>query len=202
MTRVGLSGGIGSGKTTVAAMLRARGAVVVDADALAREVVEPGTPGLAAVVAQFGDSVLALDGSLDRAALAAVVFSDPAALAALEAITHPLVAERAAALLDSAPVGAVVVYDVPLLVEKHLAGAYDRVVIVDAPDDVRLERLVARGLSQSDALARMASQATRAERFAAADDVLDNSGDQFALQVQVDRLWAELTTPPRAERPG
>jgi dephospho-CoA kinase len=193
VTRVGLSGGIGSGKSTVAAMLRARGAVVVDADALAREVVEPGTPGLAAVVARFGDGVMAPEGSLDRAALAAIVFADPAALADLEAITHPLVAERAAALLAAAPTGSVVVYDVPLLVEKDLARAYDRVVIVDAPDDVRVERLVVRGMSRPDALARMAAQAPRAERLAVADDVLDNTGDESALQAQVDRLWAALT---------
>lgn len=193
VTRVGLSGGIGSGKSTVAAMLRARGAVVVDADALARDVVEPGTPGLAAVVARFGDGVMAPEGSLDRAALAAIVFADPAALADLEAITHPLVAERAAALLAAAPTGSVVVYDVPLLVEKDLARAYDRVVIVDAPDDVRVERLVVRGMSRPDALARMAAQAPRAERLAVADDVLDNTGDESALQAQVDRLWAALT---------
>jgi dephospho-CoA kinase len=193
VTRVGLSGGIGSGKSTVAAMLRARGAVVVDADALARDVVEPGTPGLAAVVARFGDGVMAPEGSLDRAALAAIVFADPAALADLEAITHPLVAERAAVLLAAAPPDAVVVYDVPLLVEKDLAEAYDRVVIVDAPDDVRVERLVVRGMSRPDALARMAAQAPRAERLAVADDVLDNTGDESALQAQVDRLWAALT---------
>lgn len=194
MTRVGLSGGIGSGKSTVSAMLKVHGAVVVDADTLAREVVAPGTPGLAAVVAEFGPEVLAEDGSLDRPRLAAVVFADPARLAALEAITHPLVAERAKALVDAVPADAVVVYDVPLLVEKDLGAAYDVVVIVDAPDDVRLERLAARGLSRDQARARMAAQATREQRQAAADHVLDNSGDEAALQTQVDRLWDQLTS--------
>lgn len=193
MTRVGLSGGIGAGKSTVADLLRAHGAHVVDADALARDVVEPGAPGLAAVVARFGAGVQALDGSLDRPAVAGIVFADPEALAALEGIIHPLVAARVAEILAAAPPDAVVVYDVPLLVEKGLAGDYDVVVIVDAPEEVRLERLTARGLTRAQALARIAAQATREQRLEVADKVIDNGGDRAALQQQVDHLWAELT---------
>ncbi len=140
MLRVGLTGGIGSGKSAVADLLAARGAVVIDADALAREVVEPGTPGLAEVVAAFGSEVLDAAGRLDRATLAQLVFSDPARLATLNAIVHPLVAGRSADLAAAAPEDAVLVMDVPLLVENHLEGAYDVVVVVDAPDDVRLAR--------------------------------------------------------------
>ncbi len=144
MITVGLTGGIGSGKSEVARLLAAHGAVVVDADALAREAVAPGTPGLAAVVAEFGPEVLAADGSLDRAALGRVVFGDDTRLAALEAIVHPYVGRRSAELMAAAAPGSVVVYDVPLLVEKGLQDGYDVVVVVDAADDVRLHRLVDR----------------------------------------------------------
>lgn len=194
MTRVALTGGIGSGKSTVASMLAARGAVVVDADAIAREVVAPGTPGLAEVVREFGDGILAPDGSLDRAALAAIVFADPQRRAALEAITHPRIASRSAEVIASAPPGSVVVYDMPLLVEQGPAAleGWDSVIVVDAPDDVRVRRLVQRGMSEGEARARMAAQVSRGQRLSVADHVVDNSGDVGALHPQVDALWQAL----------
>ena len=197
--RVALTGGIGSGKSTVARLLAEHGAVVVDADALAREVVEPGTPGLAAVVAEFGPSVLAGDGSLDRAALAAVVFADPSRRQALEAIVHPLVGARSAELIAGAPAEAVVVYDVPLLAEsagtgRDRTGEWDAVVVVEATIEQRVARLVARGLPEPDARARIAAQATDEQRRAIADQVLDNSGDLAHLEAQVDTLWTVLTS--------
>ena len=190
---VGLTGGIGSGKSEVARLLAARGAVVVDADALAREALEPGTPGLAAVVAEFGEDVLADDGSLDRARLGQLVFADKDRLAALEAIVHPYVGRRSAELIAAAGPDDVVVYDVPLLVEKHLEAVYDLVVVVDAPDDVRLHRLVdLRGMPERDARARMAAQASRDERLAAADVVVPNGGDLAELEAEVDRVWPAI----------
>ncbi|WP_448613056.1 dephospho-CoA kinase [Modestobacter sp. URMC 112] len=195
MVRIGLTGGIGSGKSTVAALLAERGARVVDADRIAREVLEPGTPGLAAVVAEFGAGVLAADGSLDRAALAGVVFADPAARARLDAVVHPLVRARAAEAVAAAPPDAVVVQDVPLLVETGQAGSYDLVLVVETDPEVRVQRLVARGLSADDARARMASQATDEQRRAVADVVLRNDGDHAGLAAQVDRFWAEHVAP-------
>ena len=192
MTRIGLTGGIGAGKSTVARELERLGALVVDADAIAREVVAPGTPGLAAVVAEFGDSVLTPDGSLDRPALGRIVFADPAARARLEAITHPLIRAESARRAAAAPPGAVVVHDVPLIVERGLAAQYDLVVVVGADEDVRLERLVRdRGMTREDALARIRAQATDAERRAVADVWLDNSGTQEELLAQVRDLWRE-----------
>jgi dephospho-CoA kinase len=193
--RIGLTGGIGSGKSTVSALLAARGAVVVDADLIAREVVEPGTPGLARVVEAFGDRVLAADGSLDRAALAAVVFADPDARQRLDGIVHPLVRARAAGLAAAAPPDAVVVHDVPLLVETGQASSYDVVLVVEAAPAVRVSRLVQRGLTTEDARARMAVQASDEQRRAAADVVLDNSGTPEQLAAQVDRFWAERVAP-------
>jgi dephospho-CoA kinase len=195
--RIGLTGGIGSGKSTVAELLAGHGALVVDADRIAREVVEPGTPGLAAVVAEFGEQVLAPDGSLDRPALAALVFSDPAARARLDAVVHPLVRARAAELLSAAPRDAVVVQDVPLLVETGQAGSYDLVVVVATEAEERVRRLVGRGLTADDARARIASQASDEERAAVADVVLTNDGDRAGLAAQVDRLWAERVEPAR-----
>ena len=191
---IALTGGIGSGKSTVAALLRAHGAVVVDADAIAREVVEPGRPALAEIVEAFGPGVLAEDGSLDRQALGRIVFADPRQREALEAITHPRIAARSAELIAAAPSGSVVVYDMPLLVEQGGEGlrSWDAVVVVDAPDDTRLARLVGRGMSAEDARARMAAQASREARLAVADYVVDNSGSVEDLAGQVDRLWAEL----------
>ena len=198
MLRVGLTGGIGSGKSAVAALLAEHGAVVVDADQLAREVVEPGTPGYERVVAAFGGDVVGADGRLDRARLGQVVFNDPERLATLNAIVHPLVAERSADLAGRAPEDAVLVMDVPLLVENHLEGAYDVVIVVDTPDDVRLARLIRdRGMSEEDALARMAAQASRADRLEAADYVVDNAGGRADLGAAVDDLWLELSAAAR-----
>jgi dephospho-CoA kinase len=195
MLRIGLTGGIGSGKSTVAALLAARGAVVVDADRIAREVVEPGTPGLAAVVGAFGPGVLAEDGSLDRAALAAIVFADPEARARLDGIVHPLVRARAREVIAQAAPDAVVVQDVPLLVETGQAGAHDLVLVVETDLETRVARLLQRGLSEDDARARIAAQATDEQRRAVADVVLDNSGGPEALAEQVDRFWAERVLP-------
>lgn len=194
MTSVGLTGGIGSGKSEVARLLARHGAVVVDADELAREAVAPGTDGLAAVVAEFGPEILAEDGSLDRARLGRVVFGDASRREALEAIVHPYVGRRRAELASETPPGAVVVYDVPLLVENGLQDDFDIVVVVDASDQTRLRRLVAgRGMPEADARARMAAQSAREDRLAVADVVLDNDGDLAALRAAVDRLWAQLS---------
>ena len=195
MIKVGLTGGIGAGKSEVARLLAAHGAVVIDADALAREAVAPGSEGLARVVAEFGAEVLAPDGTLDRPRLGRIVFADPARLAALNAIVHPYVGRRSHELIATAPSDAVVVYDVPLLVESDLQGQYDVVVVVDVPPDVQLQRLTGpRGMTESDARARMAAQASREQRLAAADLVIDNTGDLAALGHRVDALWDELLT--------
>ena len=193
--RIGLTGGIGSGKSTVSALLAARGAVIVDADRIAREVVEPGTPGLARVVETFGEGVLAADGSLDRAALAAVVFADPEARRQLDGIVHPLVRARATELAAAAPPNAVVVNDVPLLVETGQASSYDLVLVVEADPSTRVSRLVQRGLTAEDARARIAVQASDEQRRAVADVVLDNSGPPEQLAEQVDRFWAAHVLP-------
>jgi dephospho-CoA kinase len=193
--RIGLTGGIGSGKSTVSALLAARGAVVIDADRIAREVVEPGTPGLAAVVEAFGEQVLRDDGSLDRAGLAAVVFADPAARRTLDGIVHPLVRARSAELAAAVPDDAVVVHDVPLLVETGRAGSYDVVLVVRADPEVRVRRLVQRGLSEEDARARIAAQATDEQRREVADVVLDNDGTEEELAAQVERFWAQRVRP-------
>ncbi|GAA1824951.1 dephospho-CoA kinase [Actinomadura chokoriensis] len=193
MLKVGLTGGIGSGKSEVSARLDERGAVVIDADKIAREVVEPGTPGLAAVVAEFGEEVLLPSGALDREKVGKIVFADPERLAALNAIVHPLVGERMQELMDAAPAGAVVVYDVPLLAENGLASMYDEVVVVDAPEETQLDRLTSRrGMTEEDARARMANQASRADRRAVATRVIDNSGTLDDLRAQVDALWDAL----------
>jgi dephospho-CoA kinase len=195
--RVGLTGGIGSGKSEVARLLAARGAVVIDSDRLAREVVAPGTPGLAAVVEAFGAEYLTPDGALDRPRLAALVFSDTAARERLNAIVHPLVGAAAAARLAEAPPDAVVVHDVPLLVEAGLAGGFDVVVVVDAPPEVQLARLTGqRGMAAADAEARIAAQATREQRLAVADHVIRNDGTLDDLERAVDELWRTLTNDP------
>jgi dephospho-CoA kinase len=193
--RIGLTGGIGSGKSTVSALLAAHGAVIVDADRIAREVVEPGTPGLERITEAFGDGVLEADGSLDRAALAAVVFADPDARRQLDGIVHPLVRARAREMAAAAPPDAVVVHDVPLLVETGQASSYDLVLVVEADPATRVSRLVQRGLTAEDARARMASQASDEQRRAVADVVLDNSGTPEQLAEQVDRFWAERVAP-------
>ncbi len=191
MLLVGLTGGIGSGKSTVAQALAARGAVVIDADALARQVVESGTTGFEAVASRFGPSVVGPDGQLDRPALARLVFDDEAARADLNGIVHPLVAAETQRRVAAAPAGSVVVMDVPLLVEAA-RGGYDLVVVVEAPEEVRLERLTGRGMDPADGRRRMAAQASDAERRKVADVVLDNSGTAADLERQVGKLWHEL----------
>lgn len=194
--RVALTGGIASGKSTVAELWAEFGAVIVDADALAREVVEPGTPGLAAVTERFGSQVLAADGSLDRAALAAIVFADDAARKDLEAVLHPRIRARARALEAAAPARAVVVHVIPLLVETGRTTGFDAIVVVDIPTEVQLERTMDRDRSTRDqAAARLAAQASRNERLAVATHVIDNSGDLNALQAEASRVWAELPRP-------
>ncbi|MCF6521529.1 dephospho-CoA kinase [Streptomyces sp. JJ36] len=194
MVKVGLTGGIGAGKSEVSRLFASYGAVLVDADRIAREVVEPGTPGLRAVVEEFGEEVLAADGTLDRPKLGALVFGDTERLAALNAIVHPLVGARSAELEEAAGPDAVVVHDVPLLAENGLAPLYDRVVVVDASDATRLDRLVRlRGMNEGEARARMDAQATREERLAVADVVIDNDGPLEALEPQVRKVWEELT---------
>ena len=189
---VGLTGGIGSGKSLVAELLAEHGATIIDADVLAREVVAKGTPGLAAVRERFGAGVLRSDGSLDRGALGRIVFGDPLARRDLEAIIHPAVRARAAALTAAAPEGVVVVQVIPLLVETGQQGAFDQVVVVDVDPEVQLSRIVRRdGLSEAEAQARLRAQAGREARLAAAHVVLRNNATRDDLAAAVDRLWAE-----------
>ena len=194
MLLVGLTGGIGAGKSTVARMLTERGAVVLDADAVAREVVEPGEPAFAALVEEFGPAIVGADGRLDRPALAAIAFATDESRAALEAITHPAIHAEFGRRMAEAPTDAIVVMDVPLLVESGTAAerGYEAVIVVEAPRDTRLERLEVRGIPRGDAEARMAAQATDEERRAIAAYVLDNAGDEQALETQVDEVWADL----------
>jgi dephospho-CoA kinase len=196
MLRVGLTGGIGSGKSTVAALLREWGAVVTDADRVAREVVEPGMPSLSAIAARFGPTVIRSDGTLDRAALAGVVFPDPEALRVLEAITGPAINARVGQLRGSVPAHRIDVYDMPLLVEKGLWVHDHLTVVVGADADIRVDRLVSqRGLSEGDARARIAAQANDVQRRAAADAWIDNGGTHEATEAQVRRLWDERLVP-------
>jgi dephospho-CoA kinase len=191
---IGLTGGIGAGKSTVARLLAGHGATVLDADEAAHAAVAAGTDGLAAVVAEFGSGVLAPDGSLDRAALAAVVFADADRRAALNAIVHPRVREWMAVRAGAVPPGSVVVQDIPLLVESGLTGLFELVVVVDAADEVRVARLVRdRGMPASEAAARIAAQAARDRRLAAADVVITNDGTVEELAARVDELWKRIT---------
>jgi len=191
--RVGLTGGIGAGKSEVSRRLAAHGAVIIDADLVAREVVEPGTEGLAEVAEAFGSEVLRPDGGLDRGRLGDLVFADPELRSKLNAIIHPRVTRRMAELERSAGSGAIVVHDVPLIAENSRAGVYDIVVVVDAPPKIQAERLVRRrGLTREQARARMAAQASREQRLAIADIVIDNSGSLAELDRQVGDLWAQL----------
>jgi dephospho-CoA kinase len=194
---VGLTGGIGSGKSAAAQRLAALGAVVVDSDVIAREVVAPGTTGLKAVVEAFGPDILSSDGSLDRDRLGALVFADPEARVQLNAIVHPRVREQTAvrfAAAEKVDPDAIVVNDVPLLVEGGLQSLYEVVVVVDVPVETQVERLTAaRGMSESDARARIAAQASREQRLAAANHVIDNRGDLDDLDREVARVWADLS---------
>ncbi len=194
--KIGLTGGIAAGKSVAAARLRERGAVLIDADALARVVVQPGTPGLARVVEEFGPDMLTSDGALNRARLGAAVFGHPERLEALNGIIHPLVREHAAALVAAAPAGAVVVQDIPLLVETGQGRNFHLVVVVDAPDGLRLQRMLDhRQMDEAAARARMDAQASRADRLAAADVVLTNAGTPEELTAAVDRLWDDRLVP-------
>jgi dephospho-CoA kinase len=191
--RVGLTGGIGSGKSEVARRLAAQGAVVIDADQIAREVVEPGTAGLADVVREFGPEILLPDGRLNRPRLGEIVFASPELRGKLNGIVHPLVRARSQELEDAAEPGAIVVQDVPLLTENNLAGLFDLVVVVDVPPRIQLDRLARhRDMDRDQARARMAAQASRAERLAIAGIVIDNSGSLAELDRQVGELWTEL----------
>lgn len=193
MLKVGLTGGIGAGKSEVSRLLVEHGAVLIDADRIAREVVAPGTPGLAAVVDAFGEDVLAPDGSLDRPKLGSIVFADPEKLATLNSIVHPLVGARSRDLENAASQDAVVVHDVPLLAENGLAALYDLVIVVDASPRTQLDRLVRlRGMTEEDARARMAAQATRDKRLEIADVVIDNDVPLEELERRVREVWADL----------
>jgi dephospho-CoA kinase len=201
MLKVGLTGGIGAGKSEVSRQLVEHGAVLIDADRIAREVVAPGTPGLAAVVQAFGEDVLAEDGSLDRPRLGSIVFADPDRLAVLNSIVHPLVGARSRELESAAAEDAVVVHDVPLLAENALAPLYDLVVVVDASPETQLDRLVGlRGMTEQDARARMAAQATREKRLEIADVVIDNDVPLDDLRRRVQEVWGELVRRARASR--
>ena len=201
MLKVGLTGGIGAGKSEVSRLLVEHGAVLIDADRIAREVVAPGTPGLAAVVAAFGEDVLAEDGGLDRPKLGSIVFADPDRLAVLNSIVHPLVGARSRELEDAAAEDAVVIHDVPLLAENALAPLYDLVVVVDASPETQLDRLVRlRGMSDQDARARMAAQATREKRLEIADVVIDNDVPLEELRRRVQEVWGDLVRRARASR--
>ncbi|MDX2357240.1 dephospho-CoA kinase [Dietzia sp. PP-33] len=196
MLMVGLTGGIGAGKSTVTAVLAEAGAVIVDADRIAREVVEPGTPGLAMLVAEFGDDIVGPDGTLDRAALASRAFVDQERTAALNAITHPLIGERTAELIGTAPEDAIVVHDMPLLVEGGMTPGYHLVIVVDTPAEIRLQRLVEhRGMAEDDVRARMSRQATDEARRAEADVLIDNSGEPGPVRELV-RVLVDLRLRP------
>jgi dephospho-CoA kinase len=193
MLRVGLTGGIGSGKSEVSRRLGAYGAIVIDADLIAREVVAPGTDGLAEVVGEFGPGVVGPDAALDRARLGDLVFADQQKLATLNAIVHPRVGARMDELAASAGPDSIVVYDVPLIAENDLAADYDLVIVVDVPPRMQVDRLVRlRGMSRDQARSRMAAQAARDRRLSIADIVVDNSGSLAELDRQVGDLWTEL----------
>ena len=191
--RVALTGGIASGKSTVAAVLRELGAVVIDADELARDVVAPGTPGLDEVVAEFGSSVLADDGSLDRPAVAKIVFGDEAARRRLEGIIHPRVFEEFVRIEGEAPDGALVVHDIPLLAESGRTQDFEAVLVVDAPRETQVERMVRdRGMTREEAESRIAAQASREDRLAIATHVIENDGTREELEARVREVYADL----------
>jgi dephospho-CoA kinase len=191
-TRVGLTGGVASGKSTVAAVLQELGAVVIDADALAREVVARGTPGLRAVVEEFGEELLGPDGELDRPAMGRLVFNDEAARKRLESIVHPLVFERIVELEEQALDGAVVVHDIPLLAESGRADTFDAVLVVDAPPELQVDRMTRdRGWTDEDARSRIRSQASREDRRAIATHVIENTGTREDLRQRVAEVYAE-----------
>jgi dephospho-CoA kinase len=190
---LGLSGGIGSGKSTVAKIFADLGAVVIDADAISREVLEPGQIGYENTILTFGESVLSESGSVDRKKLAELVFQNPAQLAKLEAIIHPAVIARVAQIRESLPASAIVVYDTPLLVEKNLKSQFDKVIIVLADEQIRKDRLVTRGLELPDIEARISNQATDSQRSDVADYIINNDGTLAQLQDNVTKVWKQLS---------
>jgi dephospho-CoA kinase len=190
--RIGLTGGIGSGKSSVAQMLVEHGTYVIDADEIAREVAAPGSVGLAELVEAFGSEILQEDSSLDRTALAEIAFATRRGKTTLDTITHPLIAQRTGELMANLPADEILVHDIPLLTELGLQDGYDLVVVVDCPDEIRVARLLDRGLTEDDARARIAAQATRDQRLAIADVVVDNSGDWESLAHQVDELYGRI----------
>jgi len=192
MLMVGLTGGIGAGKSTVAARLAERGAIVIDADAIAREVVEPGMPALQKLVEHFGPEILQPDGSLDRPKLGGIAFVNDETRKELEAITHPAIGELFLRRVGEAPAGSVVIHDVPLLVESKRGFEYAAVIVVEAPLDVRLDRLEERGVPRDDARRRIELQASDEDRRQVATWIVDNSGDLDHLHRQVDAIWSEL----------
>lgn len=206
MYLIGLTGGIASGKSTVAHRLAEHGAIVIDADIVAREVVAPGTPSLTAIAAEFGTDILDARGALDRAKLGSLVFDDAQKLERLNAIVHPAVKLRTAELLEIAKAqnpDAVIVYDVPLLVEADVAHNYDQIVVTSAPEETRVHRMMAlRGMSEEAALARLKAQASEAKRLAIADVVIDTGGELEHTLDQVDELWARIGTPDRTSPQG
>lgn len=198
MIKVGLTGGMGSGKSTVTGRFSELGAFIVDADAIAREVVEPGEPALAELAERFGDDILNEDGTLNRGGLAAKAFVTPEDTAALNAITHPRIGERTAEYFEQAGQADIVIHDMPLLIENGLDRDCDLIVVVHAPEDVRVQRLVeSRGVDEADARRRIAAQIDDDARFAAADVILDNSGSRESLLAQVDDLWNGRLLPMR-----
>jgi len=192
MARIGLTGGIGSGKSTVASMLAAKGAVIIDADQISREIVEPGQPALDEIVASFGPGVLRPDGTLNRGELARLAFADKDQTKRLNAIMHPRISAESAARIAAAPASSIVVYDMPLLVETKQDSAVDHVIVVDVPAETQRERAIGRGLEAEDVDRRIEAQATREQRLAVAHTVIDNSGSLEKTQAQVDSLWASL----------
>jgi len=192
VARIGLTGGIGSGKSTVASMLAAKGAVIIDADQISREIVEPGQPALDEIVASFGPGVLRPDGTLNRGELARLAFADKDQTKRLNAIMHPRISAESAARIAAAPASSIVVYDMPLLVETKQDSAVDHVIVVDVPAETQRERAIGRGLEAEDVDRRIEAQATREQRLAVAHTVIDNSGSLEKTQAQVDSLWASL----------
>ena len=190
---LGLTGGIGSGKSTAARMFADLGAIVIDADAIAKEVLEPGQVGYESVVNNFGEEILDSSGNIDRVVLAGKVFGDTTKLKELEEIVHPAVANKVAQIRESLPAGAIIIYDTPLLIEKSLQQQFDQVIVVLAPEALRTQRLLARGLAQNDIIARMSNQATDEQRREIANYVIDNSSTLVELREEVQKVWTQIS---------
>ncbi len=190
---LGLTGGIGSGKSTAARMFADLGAIVIDADAIAKEVLEPGQVGYESVVNNFGEEILDSSGNIDRVILAGKVFGDTTKLKELEEIVHPAVATKVAQIRESLPAGSIIIYDTPLLIEKSLQQQFDQVIVVLAPEALRTQRLLARGLAQNDIIARMSNQATDEQRREIADYVIDNSSSLVELREEVQKVWTQIS---------